>query len=124
MATWISPGYAALVGTNVFIGHGRSPLWRELKDFIKDRLSLHVDEFNSVPVAGISTSDRLSELLDSAAMAFLVMTAEDEHADNKLYARLASTSSMKSAFFKDDLGSRVRSSSLRRGARIFQTSTA
>ena len=34
------------VGTNVFIGHGRSPTWRELKDFIVDRLHLPVDEFS------------------------------------------------------------------------------
>src|SRR5438045_2725225 len=37
------------IGTNVFIGHGRSPLWRELKDFIQDRLQLPWDEFNRVP---------------------------------------------------------------------------
>ena len=79
---------ASLVGTNVFIGHGRSPIWRELKDFVEDRLDLPVDEFNSVPVAGISTTARLSELLDSAAFAFLIMTAEDELADGRLNARL------------------------------------
>lgn len=28
------------IGTNVFIGHGRSTAWRELKDFIQDRLQL------------------------------------------------------------------------------------
>ena len=35
--------------TRVCIGHGRSPLWRELKDFLVDRLHLAVDEFNRVP---------------------------------------------------------------------------
>jgi hypothetical protein len=78
---------ASLVGTNVFIGHGRSAIWRELKDFVEDRLGLPVDEFNSVPVAGISTTARLAEMLDAAAIAFLIMTAEDEHADDRLYAR-------------------------------------
>lgn len=76
-----------LVGTNIFIGHGRSAVWRELKDFIEDRLHLPVDEFNSVPVAGITTIARLSELLDAAAFAFLIMTAEDEQADGKMRAR-------------------------------------
>jgi predicted nucleotide-binding protein len=75
------------VGTNIFIGHGRSAVWRELKDFIEDRLHLPVDEFNSVPVAGITTIARLSELLDAAAFAFLIMTAEDEQADGKMRAR-------------------------------------
>jgi predicted nucleotide-binding protein len=78
---------ASLVGTNVFIGHGRSAAWRELKDLIQSRLHLPVDEFNGVPVAGITTTARLSELLDAAAMAFLVMTAEDEQADGKMRAR-------------------------------------
>lgn len=49
------------VGTNVFIGHGRSAAWRELKDFINERLRLPYDEFNRVPVAGISNIARLSE---------------------------------------------------------------
>jgi predicted nucleotide-binding protein len=62
-------------------------MWRELKDFIEDRLHLPVNEFNSVPVAGIPTTARLSELLDAAAVAFLVMTAEDEQADGKMRAR-------------------------------------
>jgi len=79
---------ANLVGTNVFVGHGRSPIWRELRDFIRDRLGLPVDEFNSVPVAGVATTARLNELLDAASFAFLIMTAEDELADGKLSARL------------------------------------
>lgn len=40
------------VGDKVFIGHGRSPAWRELKDFLAERLGLPWDEFNRVPVAG------------------------------------------------------------------------
>jgi hypothetical protein len=47
-----------------------------------------VDEFNSVPVAGISTVARLSDLIEAASFAFLIMTAEDEQADGKLNARL------------------------------------
>jgi predicted nucleotide-binding protein len=73
-------------GTHVFIGHGRSPV-RILKDFLEDRLGLSVDEFNRVPVAGRATVTRLSEMLDSAAFAFLIMTAEDEQTDGKVRAR-------------------------------------
>ncbi|BDD87014.1 TIR domain-containing protein [Desulfofustis limnaeus] len=76
------------VGTNVFIGHGRSQVWRDLKDFVQDRLRLPWDEFNRVPVAGVTNIARLSEMLDSAAIAFLVMTAEDEMADGALQARM------------------------------------
>lgn len=77
----------ALVGTNIFIGHGRSFVWRDLKDFLSERLRLPFDEFNRVPVAGITNIARLSEMLDSAAIAFIVMTAEDEQADGKMEAR-------------------------------------
>jgi hypothetical protein len=76
------------IGTNVFIGHGRSPLWRDLKDFIQDRLRLPWDEFNRVPIAGITNIARLSEMLDAAAIAFLIMTGEDEQVDGKLHARM------------------------------------
>lgn len=76
------------IGTNVFIGHGRSPLWKDLKDFIQDRLALLWDEFNRVPIAGITNIARLSEMLDAAAIAFLVMTGEDEQADGELHARM------------------------------------
>jgi hypothetical protein len=79
---------AERVGTNVFIGHGQSRLWRELKDFVSDRLNLPWDEFNRVPVAGFTNIARLSEMLDAAAIAFLVLTAEDESADGGTRARM------------------------------------
>ncbi len=70
------------------VGHGGSPLWRELKDFVQDRLGLPWDEFNRVPVAGVTNIARLSEMLDAAAIAFLVMTAEDEMAGGAVQARM------------------------------------
>jgi predicted nucleotide-binding protein len=71
----------------VFIGHGRSLVWHQLKDFLSDRLHLVCDEFNAEAVAGITTVDRLQTLLDNAGFAFLVMTAEDIHADSSTHAR-------------------------------------
>lgn len=76
------------IGTNVFIGHGRSKEWKDLKDFIQDRMQLPWDEFNRVPVAGVPNTVRLATMLDSAAIAFLVLTAEDETAGGKLQARM------------------------------------
>ncbi len=78
---------SAGAGTRVFIGHGRSPLWRELKDFVRDRLGLEHDEFNRVPVAGVTNIARLSEMLDNAAIAFIVLTAEDQTIDGEHRAR-------------------------------------
>jgi hypothetical protein len=78
-----SPQY----GNRIFIGHGRSPLWRELKDFIAERLGLQWDEFNREAVAGYTTSDRLQAMLSQASFAFLIMTAEEEDSQARLHAR-------------------------------------
>lgn len=75
-------------GVNVFIGHGRSHMWRELKDFVQDKLRLPYDEFNRVPVAGVTNITRLAQMLDQACIAFLVMTAEDEMMDGNKQARM------------------------------------
>jgi predicted nucleotide-binding protein len=71
----------------VFIGHGRSPVWRELKDFLQDRLELAWEEFNRESVPGIATTERLEQMLGVTSFAFLIMTAEDEHADTTRHAR-------------------------------------
>jgi hypothetical protein len=68
-----SQAYSERIGTNVFIGHGRSKEWKDLKDFISDRMHLPWDEFNRVPVAGIPNAVRLSVMLDAAAIALLVL---------------------------------------------------
>jgi len=77
-----------VAGDKVFIGHGSSPIWKDLKDFVQERLKLRCDEFNRVSSAGLATTERLSQMLDDAAVAFLVMTAEDEQKDGKVNARL------------------------------------
>lgn len=71
----------------IFIGHGGSPAWRDLKDFLQDRLGLQWEEFNREPTAGQTTKERLEAMLDNACFAFLVMTAEDERADGTKQAR-------------------------------------
>jgi len=71
----------------VFIGHGRSSDWMELKEFLQDRLGLAWDEFNREPTAGLTTGQRLEDMLDSSLFAFLVMTSEDTHKDGTQHAR-------------------------------------
>lgn len=61
--------------------------WLKLKSFLSERLALDCDEFNIEPAAGIHTTDRLEIMLFQAGMAFLVMTAEDKHADGTVHAR-------------------------------------
>lgn len=76
-----------LANGKIFIGHGRSHVWKDLKDFVQDRLRLDWDEFNRESAAGLATTERLQEILDKASFAFLVMTAEDEHSDGTTHAR-------------------------------------
>ena len=71
----------------IFIGHGRSLVWRVLKDFIEGTLGLPYEEFNRVSAAGEFIGNRLEEMLDESCMAFLIMTGEDEQADGSLHAR-------------------------------------
>jgi predicted nucleotide-binding protein len=71
----------------VFIGHGRSPAWETLRDFVVNRLNLELTEFNGEPVAGFTTKERLEKMIAESSFAFLVMTAEDEHADGSVHAR-------------------------------------
>lgn len=40
-----------------------------------------------MPVAGVTNIARLSQMLNEAAIAFLIMTAEDEQVDGKQHAR-------------------------------------
>ena len=73
--------------TKVFIGHGGSHVWRELKDFIVETLELPYDEFNRISAVGKSTSDRLKEMLEESFIAIIIMTGEDEQPDGSLRAR-------------------------------------
>ena len=71
----------------IFIGHGRSDIWLRLKDFLENTLELPYEEFNRIPQAGKTTTDRLKKILESCCIAFLIMTGEDEHTDGTLHAR-------------------------------------
>lgn len=80
-------GPIGLTGNKIFIGHGRSLVWRDLKDFVRERLGLEPDEFDGQPAAGMSIAERLQQMLNDSCFAFLLMTAEDERADGSVHAR-------------------------------------
>lgn len=73
-------------GKKIFIGHGRSQQWEVLREHL-NRHNLPWVEFNKDSVAGYSTNERLWEMVDQSAFAFLIMTAEDERGDGQLHAR-------------------------------------
>ena len=62
----------------VFIGHGRSGLWRELKDHLQDLHGYAIEAFETGARAGHTVRDVLEDLLARASFAILVLTAEDE----------------------------------------------
>jgi predicted nucleotide-binding protein len=76
------------IQNKIFIGHGKSHLWRELKDFVEVRLGLPYEEFNRISTAGVPIVERLQEMLDSAAFALILATAEDETADGNTQPRM------------------------------------
>jgi predicted nucleotide-binding protein len=51
-------------------------------------LGLKWDEFNREPTAGKAVTERLSEMLTNASLAFLILTAEDEQVSGKIQARM------------------------------------
>jgi hypothetical protein len=71
----------------VFIGHGRSAAWKELRELLEQRLNLLTDEFNREPAAGYSTKEILDRMLTDACFAFLVMTGEEVATDGSTKAR-------------------------------------
>jgi predicted nucleotide-binding protein len=73
--------------SRIFIGHGRAAIWRTLALFLRERLSLEYEEFNREPAAGLSTVERLEEMLGHVSFALIVFTGEDEGADGSLRAR-------------------------------------
>lgn len=69
--------------TDVFIGHGHSRVWEDVRDFVSKELKLGVQEFNQEAAAGISTTERLQAMLNTSAFAVIVMTGEDRYSSRK-----------------------------------------
>jgi predicted nucleotide-binding protein len=71
----------------IFIGHGRSSLWRDLKDHLQDQHGHKVVAYEVGSRAGHTIRDILEDMLKQSSCAFLVLTGEDETIDGKLLAR-------------------------------------
>ena len=71
----------------VFIGHGRSDQWRNLKDHLGDLHGYDVEAFESGARAGHTVRDILNSMMKSSSFALLVMTGEDETAEGGFRAR-------------------------------------
>lgn len=71
----------------IFIGHGRSQLWRDLKDHLQDKHNYKIEAYEVGARAGHTIRDILENMLIRSSFAILVLTGEDEIADGKLHAR-------------------------------------
>jgi len=71
----------------IFIGHGRSEAWRDLKDHLHERHAYEIEAYEIGARAGHAVRDILQDMLSSSAFALLVMTGEDSTADGGLRAR-------------------------------------
>ena len=72
---------------SIFIGHGRSGQWRDLKDHLSDKHEYKIIAYETGARAGHTIRDILDEMLAKSAFAIIVMTAEDELAGGKMQGR-------------------------------------
>lgn len=71
----------------VFIGHGHSPLWRDIKDHLHDKHGIDVEAYEVGARAGLTIRDVLDDMLTKSSFALLVLTAEDTDDSGALHAR-------------------------------------
>lgn len=71
----------------VFIGHGRSSQWRDLKDHLQEKHGYRVEAYETGARAGHSIRDILEDMVRKSSFALLVLTAEDEQPDGQYRAR-------------------------------------
>lgn len=71
----------------IFIGHGRSHDWRDLKDALHDHHGYDVEAFETKPRAGYTIPDVIESMARGNALALLVLTPDDEQIDGSVRAR-------------------------------------
>lgn len=71
----------------VFIGHGGSTHWRDLKDHLQDQHGYQVEAYEVGARAGHTIRDILDDMLGKSSFAVLVMSAEDKGAEGRFHAR-------------------------------------
>jgi len=71
----------------VFIGHGKSAIWRDLKDHLQDKHGIQIEAYETGARAGHAIRDILQEMISKSSFAILVLTGEDEQEDGALRAR-------------------------------------
>ncbi len=71
----------------IFIGHGNSSQWRNLKDHLHDKHSYDVEAYEIGARAGHAIRDILEDMLAKSSFAIFVMTGEDKDSKGQLRDR-------------------------------------
>lgn len=71
----------------IFIGHGRSKSWRDLKDHLCDFHNFKVEAYEIGSRAGMSIANVLQSMKEKSSFALIVMTAENQDSQGRLHAR-------------------------------------
>ncbi len=71
----------------VFIGHGRNPQWRDLKDHLHEKHGIDVEAYELGTRAGLTIKEVLDDMLTSSSFALLVLAGEDLDVTGGLHAR-------------------------------------
>ncbi|PKM24415.1 MAG: hypothetical protein CVV09_15950 [Gammaproteobacteria bacterium HGW-Gammaproteobacteria-13] len=74
-------------GPTIFIGHGRSPQWRDLKDHLQEKHGYKVEAYETGARAGHTIRDILEDMIAKSSFAVLVLTSEDEQPNGQYRAR-------------------------------------
>jgi len=72
---------------NIFVGHGSSPHWRDIKDHLHDKHGYNIEAYEIGARAGHGIRDILEDMLSKSSFAILVMTGEDRDENGNLHAR-------------------------------------
>ncbi len=71
----------------VFIGHGKSEQWRDLKDHLHDKHGYKIEAYEVGTRSGHAIRDILEDMMAKSSVAILVMTGEDKDENGNLHAR-------------------------------------
>lgn len=81
------PSFESKNDFTVFIGHGGSHDWRDLKDHLQDKHNIKIEAYETGARAGHTIRDILEDMVNKSTFALLVMTAEDEQDTSQMRAR-------------------------------------
>lgn len=75
-----------VVNNSVFVGHGGDRQWEVVRDYLLEA-GFNVEAFESDERAGLATLEVVSQMIHSSRVAVVVMTAVDQLADGRMFAR-------------------------------------